>query len=137
MAYAPFYTRLPLTNSVRNDPGLFCQGCARSVPSRCTPPTPMFFVSVDSKILRVSVSHSFSTLTRQITSVDSKGFAWAERDPFLPGQKRATMYVPSYERILYWKNYQGSRKSRSLWKRRELGNGQARKQRRCSSYKKA
>src|SRR6266478_4655623 len=38
MVYAPFYTRLPLTNSVRNDPGLFCQGCARSVPTWSAPP---------------------------------------------------------------------------------------------------
>src|SRR5216684_9418115 len=33
------YTRLPLANSVRNPPGLICQGCARSVPSLTpTPP---------------------------------------------------------------------------------------------------
>jgi len=36
----------------------------------------MFFVSVDSKILRVSVSLSFSTLTREIARIDSKGVAW-------------------------------------------------------------
>src|SRR6266436_6413136 len=75
------------------------------------PPPPLFFVSVDSKILRVSVSHSFSTLTRQITSVDSKGFAWAESDPPPTDKKLGPIGLASkYERILYWKNYQGVKK---------------------------
>src|SRR5713226_8682675 len=40
---------VPRTSSVRNDPGLFCQGCARSVPDGTPTPSPCFFVSVDSK----------------------------------------------------------------------------------------
>jgi len=42
MACAPFYTHWPLANSVRNAPGLICQGCARSVPVTVSPhPLPM------------------------------------------------------------------------------------------------
>jgi len=37
-------------------------------------PTPPFFVSVDFKGVSVSISHLFSTLTREFTSVDSKAF---------------------------------------------------------------
>src|SRR6266849_3401026 len=91
--------------------------------SRC-PPTRQFFVSVDSKILRVSVSHSFSTLTRHITNVDSKGFAWAERDPFPPGQKYDLMRPP-----LITKGYcigriiKGQEKAGVYGRRGELGDG--------------
>jgi len=42
-----------------------------------TPATPLFFVSVESKRLRFSVSSLFSTLTREFTSVESKGLTGA------------------------------------------------------------
>src|SRR5208282_6281765 len=38
MACARLYQRLPLLCSVRNPPGLFCQGCPRSVPPPPPPP---------------------------------------------------------------------------------------------------
>src|SRR6266850_2945372 len=42
-----------------------------------TPPSPLFFVSVESKRLRFSVSSLFSALTREFTSVESKGLTGA------------------------------------------------------------
>src|SRR5882724_4458922 len=53
--------------------GPICQGCARSVWLTVTPPSPLFFVSVDSKWLNTSISPFFSTLTSRPTSVVSKG----------------------------------------------------------------
>src|SRR5216683_6646715 len=37
-----FYTQLPKFCSVRDAPGPFCQGCARSVPPSVPPPSPLF-----------------------------------------------------------------------------------------------
>src|SRR5260370_38084998 len=54
-----FYTQLPKFCSVRDAPGPFCQGCARSVPDRRGTPPPGFFASVDSK---GSLSRAESTL---------------------------------------------------------------------------
>src|SRR5205823_7519892 len=41
--------RQPLAHSVSNPPGLFCQGCAQSVPLAWRAPPPTFFVTVHSK----------------------------------------------------------------------------------------
>ncbi len=46
--------------------------------------SPLFFVSVDSKGVSVSISHLFSTLASDFTSVDSKGFNGHERGNQLP-----------------------------------------------------
>ena len=40
MACAPLYLALAIVCSVRYAPGLFCQGCSRSVPPWSPPPTP-------------------------------------------------------------------------------------------------
>ncbi len=43
MSCALFYKHLPFVVSVRNAPGLFCQGCARSVPITPAPPYPPWY----------------------------------------------------------------------------------------------
>src|SRR5260370_31007037 len=70
--------RLPLTNNVRNAPGLICQGCARSVPIGARPHSPMLFVSVASKGLRDRVSGLESTLAGISIIVDSKLVRWRQ-----------------------------------------------------------
>src|SRR5712691_7465950 len=73
MACACFTRTCQSSSSVRDAPGLFCQGCARSVPGGRVPPSPLFFVSVASKGLSHAVSLLFATLARGSISVASKG----------------------------------------------------------------
>src|SRR5229473_962891 len=80
MACACFTRNCQSSRSVRDAPGLFCQGCARSVPANHNTPPPGFFVSVASKGLRVYVSGLESTLAGISTSVDSKEVARGEKD---------------------------------------------------------
>src|SRR6266446_3245264 len=102
MACACFTRNCQSSRSVRDAPGLFCQGCARSVPTITGPPSPWFSVSVASKGLSVAVSGLESTVAGGCVSVDSKrvcrlrgggscGRNEARRDPCLEqvGEKRA------------------------------------------------
>ncbi len=76
-------THWPLANSVRNAPGLICQGCAQSK----APHPPLFFISVASKGLSVYVSGLESTLAGISISVDSKATYVAQKlckmEPFV------------------------------------------------------
>src|SRR5712671_4281985 len=60
-----FNSRLAILRSVRYPPGLFCQGCARSVPSYPPPPPPYV--------------HPFTPKVTQSTQESAEG-----RGPFLP-----------------------------------------------------
>src|SRR5216684_8631077 len=48
-----FYTQLPKFCSVRDAPGPFCQGCARSVPPGVVPPSPLFSQVLILKVVKV------------------------------------------------------------------------------------
>src|SRR5229473_6669344 len=67
-----FYTQLPKFCSVRDAPGLICQGCARSVPLIYRPPSPPGFSQV--LILKVVKVLCFDTLLQVlILKVVSEG----------------------------------------------------------------
>src|SRR5260370_6114461 len=76
-----FYTQLPKFCSVRDAPGLICQGCARSVPQLYPTPSP-FFVSADSKAVtgRASVSAESKELicTKIVQNLSGLGTAYSK-----------------------------------------------------------
>src|SRR5712671_5730494 len=78
MACVPLYSRLPVACSVRYPPGLFCQGCARSVPSGV--PLPLLSANYESKEVNNehpmgycrSIPDEIETFTIIATSWDQK-----------------------------------------------------------------
>src|SRR5260370_24813204 len=75
-----FYTQLPKFCSVRDAPGPFCQGCARSVPTSWDTPTPGVFVRADSKGLagEVCARVSKQAVSKHVESRRCEAFVRAE-----------------------------------------------------------
>src|ERR1700704_5214651 len=84
MACALFYSPLPPFRSVRFPPGLFCQGCARSVPQPDPPPPIGTFVANKGQTqIRPSGHRAVGPSFLPLFGAESRCFFTALRRPLL------------------------------------------------------
>src|SRR6266849_10331576 len=83
-----FYTQLPKFCSVRDAPGPFCQGCARSVPGCWVPPSPLFSQVLILKAVKVLC---FDTLLQVLILNGLLAWRFASLDLYLKNLDRETV----------------------------------------------